>query len=462
MAQFEMKINGRIVKSDLELDRVDGAFVYFVGGSWCNADTGQVNLVGDGYINISGDPTSPKAERKTIEKVFAPQALKVEGLYAELEVIPHNDNVIIVTIEGTEDEIKDITAKEMIGGIYLSGGQQSLGQGTVISVKSSRSISFSNIVAKNMTVVGNIFEQLGQIGPKVTVKVPTGTPISVSEIHESVTIGDILGDIALTLDSNDDATVGKVKNCVVVVNGSGGLDINQIEGDFKITVNGSGDTDINNVNGTVVALIKGRGGIDIEDGEASIFDVKNTASGDFSFGGNAKNPKIVLSGMGGIEIANAYGDLQISNDGSGDIDISSFEGGKLAATLNGRGGISIENGHSDITLITNSGSGDFDFDGTARDSRLSLTGRGGIDITTINGDIEIDSSGSGEIDVEDGKVGNLKVESSGRGGVTLGVKAIDATLKSTGSGDIDVTFVKNKPTMIQRGRGDITVSNWDD
>ena len=72
MAQFEQKINGKVVKSNLELDRVEGAFVYFTDGSWCNADTGQVKLVGDGFIHISGDPTAPAAERKTVEMKFDP------------------------------------------------------------------------------------------------------------------------------------------------------------------------------------------------------------------------------------------------------------------------------------------------------------------------------------------------------------------------------------------------------
>lgn len=98
----------------------------------------------------------------------------------------------------------------------------------------------------------------------------------------------------------------------------------------------------------------------------------------------------------------------------------------------------------------------------ALDTSLVLTGRGGIDITKINGDLDITTSGSGDIDIDGGAVGNLKVDLSGRGGVSFDGRAVDADLKSTGSGDIDVTFVKNKPSISQRGRGDITVDNWED
>jgi len=147
-----------------------------------------------------------------------------------------------------------------------------------------------------------------------------------------------------------------------VIDGSGKLDIANIDGAISIT-DGSGDLSVNNINNHVsivdgsgeIELTNIIGSVDIEDGSGKI--ILNDIDGNLT----------IADGSGSIYARSISGNADI-NDGSGDLTVKQVTG----------------------IITLDDGSGDIDIEG-AGGLKIIESGSGGLKVSNVKGGFEIDS-----------------------------------------------------------------------
>jgi hypothetical protein len=119
--------------------------------------------------------------------------------------------------------------------------------------------------------------------------------------------------------------------------GSGGINVDKVDGDFKGDVAGSGDLKVHALNGGAVALsIAGSGGI-IAAGKAQNAKIEIAGSGDVDAGGlAAQTADVSIAGSGSVR-ANASQTAAVSIMGSGDVNVTG--GAKCSISKAGSGNV---------------------------------------------------------------------------------------------------------------------------
>ena len=122
-----------------------------------------------------------------------------------------------------------------------------------------------------------------------------------------------------------------------------------------------------------------------------------------------------IAGSGDVRVDKASGDFDGSVAGSGSIDITQIDGGKVELSIAGSGDIRVA-GKADSAEASIAGSGDIDAGGlTAKTADVSIAGSGGVKLqATETADVSI--LGSGDVDISGGA--KCTVSKSGSGDVT--------------------------------------------
>jgi hypothetical protein len=305
-------INGVQVHSDKQVTSIINTRVEFTDGSWCDVATGQVVNRGRGEINLGNAVSGSSGETVTEgPKQYQASGLELDQLTADVTVETHRGTDMEVTITGPEDEVKAIRAN-MRGHTLVIGGGTESGQGgmTIVSrggrthIRSGRGIVvggssiMGGVFTGNMTVISG--GSSGESPTKVTVKVPVGTPISVSGGVGNTHIGDVNGPLTVHVSASGDVVAGRMT-------------------DVNLHVQGSGDIRVAEVNGSAVAQVQGSGDITIEGGNISTLSASVMGSGDVTVDGLAQRASLSVMGSGDIRVAHVLERPSKSVMGSGDI-----------------------------------------------------------------------------------------------------------------------------------------------
>jgi uncharacterized protein YaiE (UPF0345 family) len=198
---------------------------------------------------------------------------------------------------------------------------------------------------------------------KVSLTVPTGTPLDIDSIVGDVTIGDINGPLKFELTAAD-AKIGAVTTAEIDAAGAGSIQIASVQGALNLDVAGSGDVRV----------------------------------------GNAGSVNVDIAGSGELTVGAIAGGLSVDIAGSGDVAIDSVSG-PVDFSSAGSGDVVIKNGKATPLKISIMGSGSFDFGGEAVDPNISVAGSGEIKIKSYTG--KLNTSGVGEVHTENG---SLRIE----------------------------------------------------
>lgn len=285
MARPIATINGREIFSDKTVRTITNTRIDFSDGSWCDGRTGEVVNKGAGYITL-GTPPSDEMSNTTTRgpQTYNSRSLEVRGVNADVDIEVHSNNNIEVTITGPENLIKGIKVFENGGCLYIEDENQGKGKDSFIS-KFGNFFSSGNINTTIISGSGIVINQRGNGGSetKISVKVPVGTPVSVSEIIGMTTIGDTEASINVHVISGD-VNAGRVS-------------------DANLKIQGGGDISIEYLSGFLNAQVMGSGDILVKAGKVSMLSASVMGSGDIDINHVVNRPVQNVMGTGDINIS---------------------------------------------------------------------------------------------------------------------------------------------------------------
>jgi hypothetical protein len=274
-------------------------------------------------------------------QTFTAKQVHVDGLVGKLDVQVSSGPQMTYTLSGEAEAIKEVTARVE-------------GDTLIIDQKDPKESWF-------MWFKWNDGWNENRI--KVSLTVPTGTPLDIDGIVGDVTIGDIKGPLKFDLAAAD-AKIGAVTSAEIDAAGAGTIQISSVQGALDLDVAGSGD---------------------IQVGSAGSVNVDIAGSGELTVGTIAGGLSVDIAGSGDVAIDSVSGPVDFSSAGSGDVKIKS--------------------GRATPLKIEIMGSGSFDFGGEAVDPDISVAGSGEITIKSYTG--KLNTSGVGEVHTENG---SLRIE----------------------------------------------------
>ncbi len=311
-----IEINGKKVYSDKQMVNVTNTRITYADGSWCDVGTGEVVNKGAGYINI-GSPSAAGSSKKTIGGAFQARDLRASNLHgADLEVVVHSLPQIVISVTGPEELVKQfkmgqetvstvyVTGPEIISmrgrgirGVQISGSSISIGGGN-IQIGGMRGGSIS--IGGSTIVMGG-----GESEVKVTVKVPLGAALDITDVSGTTKIGDTDGKLTISNSTGGDSFVGRVKDTTIRLQGSSDVRLDEINGDLNVSGQGSGD-------------------VTVKRGSVGNLSVQRMGSGDFKFHGKAQSANLSVMGSGDIYVQHVEQPPTRSVMGSGDIEVGNW------------------------------------------------------------------------------------------------------------------------------------------
>ncbi len=240
------------VYSNKKVKSIKGNKINFADGSWCDPTTMQYENKGSGYI-ISGSDISIKKETKktkTIQKSFPAKELKIADINGSLDIQLHDKDTIEVVISGDSElieeiEIKDFKKKVSILGKHHKREKKNFPEGIHIQDTGKNCTDYVARFGKKTTYgishkedVVHFSEDKMLVGGggnenslvNILIKVPKGTPLSVENIYDDVSIGDTEAPIHLSILSSGNTNVGIVADAQIRMGGAGKLNVKEIRG----------------------------------------------------------------------------------------------------------------------------------------------------------------------------------------------------------------------------------------
>ncbi len=440
-------INGRVITHDKPGGiRVNGSRVSFQDGSWCDTATGEVydreprSIV----LEPNGDQT---VNEEPVEKTqtFVASALELRKLTGDVEVVLHRGPDLECTLTGPSSWVEAVMLDVEDGTLKIRGGQTPGGGVTIIGddIYVSGSAITGSVITGSVTTVSSIgrkstFGRLldgifgddqdsvsissistgSQLRGKITIKVPSGTPVTSHKVDGNVNIGDILAPVQVVNDDRYPTTIGHVTSAVLKTTDRGGIIVAGVDGPVSVETQGSGS-------------------IAVKSGRANNLKAKCTDRGGVSLSVTAENADLKTTGSGSITLECANGEVRLDIDD--------------------RGGINVRGGRITTLTAANDGSGSILVDAEVQSANLKITDRGGITVAAIRGSATIKSTGSGGVLVKSGRIVSLTAKSTDRGGITVRAHAATADLRSSGSGNIVVQSVERVLKRSETDRGRILI-----
>ncbi len=313
-------VNGKKVYSDKTIKSIIGTRINYTDESWCDVETGEVVNNGRGSISF-GAPIGKTSKKETIEKSFKASMLKITALCADVDILAGRDPQLIeIKAKGPASIVKNIDISENEGVLYVKG-KSGIGSEGINIMSSKGSISIGGSTSRGIYMSGgnitisdgcgisgnNISIGGSAIGneTKITISVPKGTAIDVSDISGQVNIGDTEGKLRASVRGGNKINAGQMK-------------------DTALSLQGGGDIRVQEVNGDLTAQIAGSGDIRIKQGNVTTLNATITGSGDIKFGGKAENAILAVTGSGDIQVAYVKNRPITNIVGSGDIDVDNW------------------------------------------------------------------------------------------------------------------------------------------
>lgn len=334
-------VNGTGVFSDKPVASIVNTRVTFADGSWCDVSTGDVVNNGRGYIKI-GNPVASSDQQLTFgPKRYTGKTVDIRDVGADVNIQPiDGKEEIILTIVGARLAVEEITARMQGSTLFIRGGGNDArihasavvsGRGAIAIGRGGVAVSAGGVhigghnrgsvntgggafVGGSVTVNNGSFvgrdavvaaDSGGASNTKVTIGVPKGSAVTVAGIRGSVTIGDIDGPLHASVLGADDVKAGKVRDAILVVQGSGDISVAAVQGDLSMTSQGSGD-------------------IRVRGGSVGMLNVTVMGSGDVEFKGRAVNANLSVIGSGGIDVSSVKNEPIRNVSGSGDINVGNW------------------------------------------------------------------------------------------------------------------------------------------
>ncbi|MFZ5670013.1 MAG: GIN domain-containing protein [Pseudomonadota bacterium] len=133
------------------------------------------------------------------------------------------------------------------------------------------------------------------------------------------TIGNVEGDLALSLAGSGDAVAGTAGSAAIRIAGSGDVATASLAGPLSVNIAGSGDVSVASVAGDVEAKIAGSGDVAIRGGEAGAVSVSIAGSGDVTIAGPARSVDAKVAGSGDVRVVRVSGPVTKRVAGSGEV-----------------------------------------------------------------------------------------------------------------------------------------------
>ncbi len=239
----------------------------------------------------------------------------------------------------------------------------------------------------------NAFKIYLEAYPTFTVTVPAGTAVSFDDAVVLVSGGDLNGAFHAHA-GYVEGRVGDLASAEISIHSSADLIVGDIAGDLDLSIHGSGDFTGGRA-ATMVTRIHGSGDVILDDIGADA-SVSIHGSGDVELGAVGGAFAVSTHGSGDVVAAAVNGGADISVNGSSDIEIASV-GGPTAASIRGSGDVEIAGGVARDLRVTIAGSGDFSHLGVATNPVLSTNGSGSIYVRDHEGTVR--TQGHGDITV---------------------------------------------------------------
>lgn len=295
-------INGVDVYSDKQTFSVNNSLLTFADGSWCDVTTGEIVKKGAGFISIrNAGQGSVKEEKSSFTKSFPASSLEVRDIEADVEIQPCSGSDIIVTIEGNKSKTEDIQFDMQGNSLVLS----SKGAG-----RCDRNANvFISVIGNGVNIISGRTMFMGgarDADVKVLVEVPISSSIQVVGVQGDVRVGNTDGLFIGSLLGDTSMTVGRVR-------------------DTQLSLQGSGDINVYEVNGNLNICIQGSGDVKVSRGIVSILNVSVMGSGDVNFSGTAVDASLSVMGSGDINVQHVQNRPNRSQMGSGSINIRNWK-----------------------------------------------------------------------------------------------------------------------------------------
>jgi hypothetical protein len=315
MSKLVANINGCDVYSDKQVRSIVNNVITFSDGSWCNVTTGEIVNNGNGYISFNSQSKSEdgKGEQETLgPKSYRATALDVRAINANVDIQPIKGDEMVVTIKGPNSEINNINV-DVINDVLIvqdKGSGKNHHSNINICGNSVSISSNSSIISIGKNLITDIKNSILSSGSarnqtQISIGVPRGSAVKIFSQQEETTIGDTEGPLTATLQGNGAIDVGKVGNAILVLQGHGDIEVDNVVGDLVATVQGSGDITVSN-------------------GSVKTLNANVMGSGDFTFIGKATNANLSIMGSGDIDVNYVENKPNKSIMGDGDINVGNW------------------------------------------------------------------------------------------------------------------------------------------
>lgn len=158
-------------------------------------------------------------------------------------------------------------------------------------------------------------------------------------------------------------------------------------------------------------------------------------------------------------IVGAVGIKSLKNAGSGNVELSHFQGDTLQLTASGPGDVRADGVVRDLTLRAK-GSGDVDVRRLRPATlRAQLDGSGDVTVAGMTRELAVDLTGSGDLEATDLRTDVVTATVHGSGSVTLAGSTARLRADLTGSGDVDGKALQvARAELRSGGTGDIELN----
>jgi hypothetical protein len=237
--------------------------------------------------------------------------LEVRGIQADLDVVTNDGSGCEVTMTGPEGQLKAIKVSERDGTLIIEGEGSggSVSGVTIISGGGSSTIRAGQISSGSVVIGGRGISigggGSGQNEVKITVKVPKGAAVDLTDVDGKIGVGDTEGALRLSMGGESNIRVGRIGKLRARLSGSSKMDIVHVVGDVSINVSGTGS-------------------INIAGGEVNELTVSLSGMGNVRFGGTAQEADLSVSGMGNVHVATVVNRPHRSMSGMGGITVGNW------------------------------------------------------------------------------------------------------------------------------------------
>ena len=260
--------------------------------------------------------------QSAIDRHFDADSLRIEELAGTLTVnVAPGATGVQVSVSGADDRVKAVELSSSGSAVVISaagGGDwwDSIWGGS----SSDADLSVTVTLPEGAAIKISDFMGLGSIGDtRGPIAIDTmGGTMRVGEVSEArieiagsgdISIGRVTGPARGDIAGSGSIHFGDVKNARADIAGGGYISFGAVEGEMRIDIAGSGEVNAKSVNGQLDIDVAGSGSVAIEDGAATPMNVDIVGSGSVRFGGTAHDPSVTVMGSGDIWLSSYTGSL---------------------------------------------------------------------------------------------------------------------------------------------------------